>query len=153
SHEIMIKAIEPDGSSATSTTHMLVTAGDLNAMVRFEWPKRNAEVQGIVPIKIKVSDSIRNPYVTFNVDKDFLALRNYAPYTYNWDSSKVDNGPHTLSVQVIDGDTSEVVQTLTVAVQVKNVGGFSSIEKNGAEANGPQKSPSGSTAQELTRIA
>ena len=124
SHEVLVKAYEGDGTCATSTTHMVVTSGDLNAIARFEFPKRNAEVQDVLQIKVKISDTIRNPYVTFNVDKDFLALRNYAPYTYNWDSRKVDNGVHSLSVQVIDGDTSEVIQTITTSINVKNILGF-----------------------------
>jgi hypothetical protein len=153
SHEILVKAFEADGTCATSTTHMMVTSGDLNAMVRLESPKRNAEVQGIVPIKIKISDSIRNPYVTFNVDKDFLALRNYAPFNYNWDSAKVGNGFHTLSVQVIDGDTSEVVQTITVEVNVKNVGGYTNVQQTVPDVKIPEKGHGGAAANELTGIA
>src|SRR6185436_8392820 len=118
-------------------THMVVVSGDLNALARFEWPKRNAIVQGVLPIRVKINDSIRNPYVTFLIDKDFLALRNYAPYTYNWDSAKVSNGMHTLTVQVIDGDTTELVQTITVDVNVKNVGGFTPIEPAAPEKGIP----------------
>src|SRR5207302_6812700 len=68
SHELLIKAYEADGTCATTTTQISVVAGDANALARFEWPKRNAEVQGVVPIKIKIDPSIADPYVTYTID-------------------------------------------------------------------------------------
>ena len=127
SHEILVKAYEADGTCATTTTQVTVAAADLNALARFEWPKRNAEVQGLVPIRIKIDSTITDPYVTYTVDNDFLAFRNYAPYVYNWDTAKVANGLHTIGIEVMDGRTLQVVQKLTLAINVKNVGGFTNI--------------------------
>jgi len=127
SHEILVKAYEADGTCATTTTQIGVASGDVNALARFEWPKRNSEVQGIVPIRVKIDPSVIDPYVTYTVDNDFLAFRNYAPYVYNWDSAKAGNGIHTIGIEVMDGRTLQVVQKMTVAVNVKNVGGFTKI--------------------------
>lgn len=128
SHEVLVKAYEPDGTCATTTTQISVASGDVNALAKFEWPKRNSEVQGIVPIKVKIDSSITEPYVTFVVDNDFLAFRNYAPYVYNWDSAKVGNGKHTIGIEVMDGKTLQVVQKLTLQVNVKNIDGFTNIQ-------------------------
>ena len=127
SHEVLIKAYEADGTCATTTTQLVVASGDLNALAHFEWPKRNAEVQGIVPITIKIDPSIVDPYVTYTVDNDFLAFRNYVPYVYLWDTAKAANGIHSIGIEVMDGRTLQVVQKMTIAINVKNVGGFTKI--------------------------
>jgi hypothetical protein len=150
SHEILVKAYEADGSCATTTTQIAVAAGDSNALARFEWPKRNAEVQGVVPIKIKIDSSIADPYVTYTIDNDFLALRNYAPYVYNWDTAKVDNGPHSIGIEVMDGRTLQVVQKLTIAISVKNVGGFTKIPP---AANVPAHPSTGTIAETIEGVA
>ena len=93
SHEVLIKAYEADGTCATTTTQIVVASADLNALARFELPRRNSEVQGLVPIHIKIDLSIMDPYVTFTVDNDFLAFRNYAPYDYNWTRPRSRTAP------------------------------------------------------------
>lgn len=128
SHEILIKAYEADGTCATSTTQLVVSAGDLNAFAHLTSPRRNAEIQGVVPITVQIDPSISDPYVTYTVDNDFLALRNYAPYVYNWDTAKIGNGIHTIGIMVMDGRTLQVVQKLNIAINVKNAGGFTKRE-------------------------
>lgn len=128
-HEVVVKAYEADGTTATSSTHINVTASDANALVKFAWPKRNAEVQGVVPIRLKLDDSLLNPYVTYIVDNEFLAFRNFAPYTYNWDSSKVDNGIHTITIEVMDSKTLQPMQKLKMVINVKNQGGFTHVQE------------------------
>jgi hypothetical protein len=128
SHEVLIKAYEPDGTCATTTTQVTVAAGDTNALAHFEWPKKNAEVQGIVPIRVKIDPSITDPYVTYTVDHDFLAFRNYAPYVYNWDTAKAGNGVHTIGIEVMDGRTLQIVQKMILPINVKNIGGFTNVQ-------------------------
>lgn len=150
SHEVLVKAYEADGTCATTTTQIVVSSGDLNAFARFEWPKRNAEVQGIVPITIKIDPSIMDPYVTYTVDNDFLAFRNYAPYVYNWDTAKVGNGIHSIGIEVMDGRTLQVVQKMTVAINVKNVGGFTKIPPTAAPIVKPE---TGSIGESILGVA
>lgn len=128
-HEVLVKAYEADGSCATTSTTVAVTPADANALARFEWPRRSSEVQGIVPIRVKIDSSINEPWVTFTVDNEFLAFRNYAPYTYNWDTGKLTNGVHTIGVEVIDGATAQVIQKLSLVVNVKNAGGYTTVQK------------------------
>ncbi len=103
-HEILIKAQDADGNTATTTTQVKVVAG-ASGLVKFEFPRNKAMVQGVVPLEIKLDASIHNPYVSFFIDDVFLSLTNYAPFSVNWDSAKVTNGQHTVSVEVYDGDT------------------------------------------------
>jgi len=151
SHEVLIKAYEADGTCATTTTQINVAPADANALAKFEWPKRNAEVQGIVPIKIKIDPSITDPYVTYTVDNDFLAFRNYAPYVYNWDTAKVGNGIHNIGIEVMDGRTLQVVQKMTIVINVKNVGGLTMIPPTaGAKTERPA---AGSVAEAIQGVA
>jgi len=151
SHEVLIKAYEADGTCATTTTQVMVAAAETNGPARIEWPKTKAEVQGIVPIKIKIDPSIMDPYVTYTVDNDFLAFRNYAPYVYNWDTSKMDNGPHSIGIEVMDGRTLQVVQKIKLVVNVKNVMGFTKIPpSNGVVQVKPEN---GNVAETVEKVA
>jgi hypothetical protein len=122
-HEIRIEAVDQDGNTATSTMMLHVVPGDLNDSVRVLSPKRNTMVKEIVPFEIKLDSSVREPYVSFFLDNAFLAMTNYAPFIYNWDSTKVANGPHTFSVEVIDGTTYATVKKINMQVIVNNPGG------------------------------
>jgi hypothetical protein len=122
-HLVAISATDRDGNVATTTTQIHVTAGDPSALARMISPKRNTMVQGVVPIEVKIDDSIRRPFVNFFVDQDF-ALVNFSPFTYNWDSTRAANGPHTISIEVIDGDTQAIVKRFSVVVNVNNPGGL-----------------------------
>ena len=149
-HEILVKACETDGTWATTSTHLTVIAGDTKAFARFVFPKRNEEVQGIVPIKVKVDDSLGEPYVSFVIDKEFLVMRNYAPYVYNLDSSKYSNGAHVIEVEVISADASRSLQKLTIPINIKNVGGFTNIQPS---LVAPKKAHVKGTAGELASFA
>jgi hypothetical protein len=151
SHEVLIKAYEADGTCATTTTQVVVAAtSDLSGPARIEWPKSKSEVQGIVPIKIKIDPTIMDPYVTYTIDNDFLAFRNYAPYVYNWDTSKMDNGLHSIGIEVMDGRTLQVVQKIKLAVNVKNVMGFTKIPPAAAPST---KVESGNVSETVKKVA
>ncbi len=127
-HEILVKAFEFDGTCASATTHLNVLAGDMKALARFVYPVRNAEVQGVVPIKIKVDDSLGEPFVSFVLDNEFLKMSNYAPYVYNLDSTKFSNGSHMIEVEVFSVDNARSLQKLMIPITIKNVGGFTKIQ-------------------------
>ena len=97
-------------------------------IAQFTYPRRNAMVQNVVPIELKLDPNIKAPYVAFLLDNDFLSIRNYAPYEYNWDSSKISDGPHTIGVEVYDSVNQQLLKKMSVQVIVKNVGGFTKIQ-------------------------
>lgn len=151
SHEVLVKAYEADGTCATSTSQINVAGAPSNALARFIYPKRNAEVQGVVPFQLKIDESISDPYVTFLLNNEFLSLvkqSNTNTYTYNWDSTKVANGSHIIGIDVMDGKTLQSVQKLTLKVNVKNVGGFTNIRPST-----PAPTKATSAGGELTEMA
>lgn len=139
SHEVIVKAFDRDGNSATATSLLKVNVGDLNAPLRYLYPKSNAMVQGVVPIEVSLNPSINKPYVMFFVDKDFKALVNYPPYTYNWDSSHLTNGIHVLGVKAYDGDTLAEVNAQDIRIIVNNPGGLTTRQSEVADLNKPAK--------------
>lgn len=122
-HDIVIRAQDASGNIATTTTQVKVTSG-ATTLVKFVALKSKSMVQGVVPIEVKLDPSIHNPYVTFLIDDAFQALTNYAPFTLNWDSTKVTNGLHTVSIEVYDGDTLAKVKSTSLQLNINNPGGL-----------------------------
>ena len=143
-HDVLVKATDQEGNVATATSRLKVVEAEVAFSTKFLYPKRQAMVQGVVPIQVKIDSSIRNPYVTFLLDNDFLAFTNYAPFTYNWDSSRVANGPHTIKVQVYDGEAA-LVKELNLPINVNNAGGLTTRQATTPDLNKVGKGGSGLT--------
>ena len=145
-HEIVVKALDAQGNSATTSTQIKVTPG-ASGLVKFQFPRNKAMVQGTVPIEIKLDASIRNPYVSFFIDDAFFSLSNYAPFTANWDSTRVPNGLHTVSVEVYDGDTLAKLKSTSLQLNVNNPGGLTTRQKDIADlSHAPTPNPARSVA-------
>jgi len=127
-HEIMVVATEPDGSTATSSMKLHVSGPQVDGIAQLSYPRADSMVQNVVPVEIKLDQNIKAPYVAYLLDNEFVGVRNYAPYVYNWDSSKVSDGPHNISIEVYDSVTQELLKKISVRVIVKNVGGFTTIQ-------------------------
>ena len=134
SHEALVKAVDVDGTVATTTTTLRVGAPEvpevLGGGTRFDNLKSSQMVQGVFPIELDVAKSIKSPYVTYLIDNEFLAFLNYAPFAYNWDTTRMTNGQHTISVEIYDGETLNKVDTLTLKVNVNNPGGLTKIKRD-----------------------
>ncbi|HLV80997.1 MAG TPA: Ig-like domain-containing protein, partial [Chthonomonadaceae bacterium] len=125
-HAVEVRAIDTEGNQATASAQVTVSGviPDTPAPTHFLSPQEGTMVQGMVPVEIKVDSAVHNPYVSFMLDNEFLALTNFGPFTYNWDTTRVANGPHKIGVDVYDGDTLARVATLSMQVVVNNPGGF-----------------------------
>jgi len=133
-HEVMVKAFESDGTCATSTSRITVGA-PTDSATRFAYPKNNTTVQGTVPIEVELSASINKPYVSFFVDNDLLGLTNFAPFSFNLDSTHLSNGPHTITVHVFDGESYAEVKQMNLRVTVNNVGGYTNLQHTTPDLN------------------
>ena len=129
-HEIMIQATDKDGSTATTTTRLHVKAPEQDTMAHFLTPKRNAMVKEFTPIEVKLDDGIKDAYVMFFLDGAFLSARNYSPYIYTLDTSKFDNGSHTIKIEVWDSTGASMLKTLSMPVRINKSGGFTSNQKD-----------------------
>ncbi|MBV6458889.1 MAG: hypothetical protein HONBIEJF_02028 [Fimbriimonadaceae bacterium] len=85
-------------------------------------PKNGATVQGAIEIKLGFASAMSNIYASFFMNGDFKSIRNYPPYAYMWDTTRVDNGWHELSATIVD-QSGATVKTNPVRVFVNNPGG------------------------------
>ncbi len=139
SHEIMVQAIDKDGSTATTTTRLRVNPAEQESIAHFMTPKRNAMVKEFAPIEIKLDEGIKDAYVVFFLDGAFLSARNYSPYVYSLDTSKYSNGAHTIKVEVWDSTGASILKTLTMPLKVNNYGGLTTNQKTTDDLNHPKK--------------
>ncbi|MDX1935437.1 MAG: stalk domain-containing protein [Capsulimonadales bacterium] len=97
--------------------------------MKFLNPGDNKRVSGIVELQLDAKPrNGANPYVTFYVDKQFKTLKNYPPYTFNWDTTTVENGYHTIEAMGYL-DASNASTTRRVRVFVDNPGGNTEINR------------------------
>ncbi|HXG23297.1 MAG TPA: Ig-like domain-containing protein, partial [Chthonomonadales bacterium] len=121
-HEILVRAYSPTGKVFTARSKLRIPAADLTAPVRIAYPPNGIQVSGTVQIRAALDPSIQklNPYVTFFVDKEFKSLRNFPPYEYVWDTTKVTNGWHMLEVWTTTGGSSNPFKARPTHVNVNN---------------------------------
>jgi LysM repeat protein len=124
-HDVMVKAIAPDGKSSSTTTRVRIPAADLSAPVRIAYPQNGMQVSGVVPIRVSLDSEFQRqkPYVTFFIDKEFKVLRNYPPYEYQWDTTKTANGWHLVEAMTQSGNELSPTKARPVNVNVNNSGG------------------------------
>ncbi len=127
-HSVLVKAQAANGTTAEVVGKITVPAIDLSSPVRISYPKNGSQVSGTIPIEVHVDSSLRKPYVTFFVDDHWNVVRNYPPYVYNWDTTQVANGWHTLAVTAFD-DSEVMTKAAPIRVMVNNPGGLTKEEK------------------------
>ncbi len=150
-HRITVAATDLQGNSVEARTTVQGEAPVISGPVSLVYPKRGAVVQGVIPIQVKIDPSVSQPFVTFLVDNQFLDLTNYAPFSFNWNSAHIANGPHTITIEVIDGNTQVRVQTLNIPVVVNNPGGLT-MRHDFTSSQKQQKSPAlASPVNHITR--
>ena len=125
SHEVTVKAFGADGKPVTAFAKLRIPAADLNSPVRVSYPPNGVEVSGVVPIRVFLESDVQRlkPYVTIFVNKDFQALKNYPPYEYAWDTTKLPNGWHVVEVWTQAPDAANPLKARPVHVKVNNGGG------------------------------
>lgn len=85
-------------------------------------PKMGQAVQGMVPIESGFGMQMQDAYVSFFVDSEFRAMKNFPPFTYLWDTTQETNGWHQLEAWSFD--RSQITRKSTaVRVFVNNPGG------------------------------
>ena len=90
--------------------------------VFMERPTAGSTVMGPVQLSLGLKQNLRNLYVSFFIDDEFTSLKNYPPYTYLWDTSRVTNGWHEVQAWVVD-EANRTFKTEKMRVFVNNPGG------------------------------
>lgn len=112
-------------------------------------PKQGSTLQGLVEIKIGMKRKFSKPYVSFMIDGEWKAIRNFEPFTYSWDTETVANGWHELQVWVV-GDDNLTVRSRKVRVFVNNPGGRTNrVPVATPPAVAPAVVPTGATMSNL----
>ncbi|HUV05476.1 MAG TPA: Ig-like domain-containing protein [Armatimonadota bacterium] len=85
-------------------------------------PKEGDTVSGVTPVTIEASDnSGREPLVSVCIDKSVRCIKNRGPYTYEWDTTRDENGPHSIEVAAAD-DLYNRAGVKPISVTVRNPG-------------------------------
>lgn len=97
-------------------------------------PKNGETLQGMVDISVGFKYELKNAYVSFFLDDEFKSLKNYAPYSFLWDTSKATNGWHEVEAWVVD-ENSTTYRTQRMRVFVNNPGGRTERETSPVGTN------------------
>ncbi|MCS7273565.1 MAG: stalk domain-containing protein [Fimbriimonadales bacterium] len=120
SHTAVIKLYDAQGRLMSQSTTRIELLPDPNSPLTIWMPRNGAQVSGITPIEVRVNNP--NPvYVSFFIDGQVRGLRNYPPYIYQWDTTREQNGWHTIEVWGYDGN--QTLRTPPLRVYVNNPGG------------------------------
>lgn len=84
--------------------------------------KSGATVTGPIEIKVGLKREFKNMYVSFFVNDEFKTLKNFPPYSYFWDTTRLENGWYDLEAWVVDENNS-TFKTPKTRVFVNNPGG------------------------------
>ncbi len=93
-------------------------------------PVNGATVSGITPLAASANDNVGVTTVEFFVDDLFQGSDTSSPYTTNWDTTGVGNGPHSITSRAYDA-AGNAGSSSTIAVTVNNPGqaGYDSVLK------------------------
>jgi hypothetical protein len=152
-HRIVVRAVAADAevvSAKSSFVYVADNAGSseiapatstLNGsapQMTFLSPAAEQKVQGTVHIELQPTEgSTQSPYVSVFVDGQFKTMRNYAPYTYDWDTSSLSNGYHTIEVYAYD-ESQKVGPAKSIRVYVNNPGGETTIRTDLQDGTSPK---------------
>ncbi|MCP5101847.1 MAG: PEGA domain-containing protein [bacterium] len=106
-----------NGSGTTTRTVTLqVSAGDQPPTVSIQSPADADTVSGTVSIQVNAADDSGVDKVEIYIDDSLIATLTAAPYTYEWDSTAVADGSHTIKATAFDtaSQTADAEVTVTV---------------------------------------
>lgn len=123
-HQIDVQAFSSNGDylgMSTCVVMVLNKPADFVApKVAVTNPKEGEIVSGVKTISISASDdSGIDPLVSVFVDSSLKSVSNTKPYTYDWDTTKLDNGPHVITAKAAD-EADNQAGTKPVKVIVRN---------------------------------
>ena len=140
-HRVVVRATAADSEVASAKTSFTFQAPALSAApaveeapavtdrganpprLSIERPSADGSVQGTVTLRVHATDpSGKPPYVSLFIDRQFKTLRNYAPYDFQWDTSGLPNGYHTVEVYGYN-DAQDVGHAEPLRLYVNNPGG------------------------------
>lgn len=83
-------------------SYVPVTIESQPPTVTIHTPAAGATVSGVVPVQVTATDDTSVTRVEFYVDNVLREVETAAPYTWNFDTTTIANGTHTLTVKAYD---------------------------------------------------
>lgn len=108
-------------------------------LVTITSPRPGSIVHGKVPIRVRVSDNVGVKWVLIYVDEEFRAMKNYPPFEYLWDTTKVPEGPHRIWAKAIDS-SNLATEAPPVTVFVRQISGQTGLRQWRRPATPPRVS-------------
>jgi hypothetical protein len=79
-----------------------VTLESIPPTVTINTPAAGTTVSGVIPVQVTATDDVGVSTVEFYVDNVLRAVETSGPYTWNFDTTTIANGTHTLTVKAYD---------------------------------------------------
>jgi chitodextrinase len=112
-----IAAKDKAGNQSNFATIQSTPVDNILPTISITTPANNATVQGLVNITATANDNERISKVDFFVDGTLNTSDNSSPYGFSLDTSKLNNGQHTILARAFDGNNNQATSSLTVNVQ------------------------------------
>jgi hypothetical protein len=106
-------------SAAKSATTTIKLPMDLSSALSIASPVNNATVSATITVSVSVLDQLAPAKVLFYVDGALRAADTLAPFGFNWNTTTLADGSHTLMAKAVDS-SGNVLATSTVTVTVAN---------------------------------
>jgi hypothetical protein len=114
-----LSAVASNGTSTATATNVNVTVNNKVVTppptISLSAPTNNATVSGTTPVSATASSGTTS--VQFKLDGANLGSADTtSPYSYSWDTTKVNNGSHTLTAVASDGTNTATSSTVSVNI-------------------------------------
>ncbi len=106
------------GGSTTRTVSLIITSPDNPPTINITNPTNNQTISGTVTVQATASDDTGVSKVEIYIDSVLNATLTNSPYTYQWNTTTVGNGSHTLKATAYD--TINQTTSHQVSVTVNN---------------------------------
>ena len=115
-----VKYLAIDQVGNVETAHSMLVAIDGGApTVSITSPASGAVLTGTVTLAADASDDGGIDHVDFLVDAQLVGTDTTSPYTFDWDSSTVGSGGHSITARAVDG-ANNATTSAAVPVTVGN---------------------------------
>jgi hypothetical protein len=121
-NQLEVILFDASGKELGRQESTLKAAKDKDAAVTISNFKGGETIKGLVEIRLGVNRDFREMYVSFFINDQWKALKNYPPYSYLWDTTGFTNGWHEVEAWVVD-ENNNTFKTRKVRVFVNNPGG------------------------------
>ena len=120
-HSLGAAAVDADGNAGSVTVnvkignvHLPMPSGPLS--IAIVSPAEGEEVKGTVDVLVQAQENADVAWVSYFIDGNFWAARNFRPFLQRWDTSESADGKHLISVTAFGPDETKATASVTVFV-------------------------------------